>query len=156
MSYTCCPAGQFCTASVHKATHKHTPSSANSSWIALETRCGRRSAVADSTYVIGDSRTLPRRHVWTRAKQRLKSWKQKKNTFFSLRVVHKSNTQHTHTILGEFLMDCPGNSLRTKINCSRQHVCHHRQSDVAPTVCVEKGKAEAKVMETGEKKHVSF
>ena len=51
-----------------------------------------------------------------------------------LRVVHKSETQ-THTILGEFLMDRPGNTLWTKISCSRQHLCHHRQSDVATTVC---------------------
>ena len=61
-------------------------------------------------------------------------------------TVHKSNTQ-IHTVLGDFLVDRPGNSLWTKINCSRQHVCHHRQSDVATTVCLEKGKAEAKVME---------
>ena len=69
--------------------------------------------------------------------------------------MHKSNTQ-THSILGEFLMDRPGNSLWTKITCSRQHLCHHRQSGVATRVCLEKGKAESQVMETGGKKCFVF
>ena len=88
-----CPVQFYCTLDLSvlllytKATRKHTPSLAISWWIALETRCGRRSTVVDSTYVITDSRTSPRGCIWRRVTQRLPSWKQgKKTLLFFLRV----------------------------------------------------------------------
>ena len=55
-----------------KASHKHTPSSANSFRGRPGNSLWTRSILADSSYVITDSRTLPRGCVWRRVKQRLK------------------------------------------------------------------------------------